>query len=228
MEIITLDTETTGPDAKNDKIVTLFLGKMNEDGTFVEKFSYLFNPGTDILEAATAVHGITNEYAQEHGIHPDNHKTPLEEIRNYLLNNSHLPIVVYNAPFDLTLLNKAFIHNNLEEINFESLFIFDPFIVDKSHDRYRSGSRKLSTVAEVYGTEVDTTKAHSADYDCYLAGTIAFKLLNHPQYKNLTPKMWMVAQKTMKKDQAESLQAHLRSKTKDNTIIISPEWPVFN
>lgn len=225
MEIITLDAETTGPNPLTDKLVTLFIGKMDANGIFLEKQDLLFNPGIDIPVEASNVHGITTEKAAKDGIHPDDHAATLLAIRNYLVQNKALPLVVYNAPFDLTLLNLAFAAHNIPVINFDEFFVFDPFVVDKAHDKYRKGSRQLADVAVVYNVKVDPTKTHTADYDCYLTGSIALKLLSYSQYAARTPEIWMSVQKAEKKEQANSLETYLRKIKNDDSIVISGEWP---
>lgn len=229
MRVFTLDTETTGPNPETDRLVTLHMGTLEDNGTFTNVHEYLLNPGIEIPEGASNVHGITTVHAQTHGIHPDDHKAVLTEITNLFNHytvNENLPIVIYNATFDLTLLNRELTRNNLPELNLTNVLIIDPFIIDKHVDTYRKGSRTLVTVAGAYGVTVDPTKAHDASYDCYLAGQVAQKLLNHPTIKNLTPAVLMANQAAWKKTQSESLQAYLRKTKNDDTIIVNPAWPV--
>lgn len=58
--IITFDTETTGVNTSEDRIIQIAAIKRYPDGKIEEK-NYLINPEREIPEEATSVHGITNE-----------------------------------------------------------------------------------------------------------------------------------------------------------------------
>ena len=58
--IITFDTETTGVNTSEDRIVQIAAIKRYPNGKTEEK-DYLINPEREIPEEATSVHGITNE-----------------------------------------------------------------------------------------------------------------------------------------------------------------------
>ena len=63
--LLGFDTETTGVDVDNDRIVTAALVRRDATGTHVR--SWLIDPGVDIPEAAAAIHGVSTEHAREHG-----------------------------------------------------------------------------------------------------------------------------------------------------------------
>jgi len=54
------DLETTGLDVENDRIVEIAISKLNPDGS-TQAFKSRINPEIPIPEAASAVHGITND-----------------------------------------------------------------------------------------------------------------------------------------------------------------------
>lgn len=54
------DTETTGLDVKEDRIVELSITKVDVDGSKTVK-TRRFNPEVEISKEATSIHGITNE-----------------------------------------------------------------------------------------------------------------------------------------------------------------------
>ena len=61
------DTETTGLDTRGSRIVTAYVGLIDASGQVTECAEWLTNPGVMIPEAATAVHGVTNERARADG-----------------------------------------------------------------------------------------------------------------------------------------------------------------
>ena len=64
------DTETTGVNVTSDRLVTAALvlrpGGATPQGSDTVR-TWLADPGVSIPDGAAAVHGITTEYAREHG-----------------------------------------------------------------------------------------------------------------------------------------------------------------
>lgn len=230
MRLLTIDVEATGVNAKKDCIVTLFLGIMEANGEFSEKHEFLFNPGVEIPQEAMNVHGITNEHVQEHGIQVENHRDVFEKIRALIVDNirdHNLPVVIYNAPYDTTIINSTLVRNGLNPIAWNDYFVIDPFVIDKAIDTYRKGARSLTSVATHYGIEVDETKTHDAAYDCYLTGRIVIELAKNPRIANMSRSTLHKNQISWKVEQSASLQAFLRQRENDETIVVDPSWPVM-
>ncbi|QDP65465.1 MAG: hypothetical protein Tp182DCM212571_83 [Prokaryotic dsDNA virus sp.] len=69
MLLLCLDTETSGIDVFNDRIVTVFTGVLDtESGKWTDSINLLVNPGIDIPAEATAVHGISTRVARNFGM----------------------------------------------------------------------------------------------------------------------------------------------------------------
>jgi DNA polymerase III subunit epsilon len=100
MRQIFLDTETTGLSAANgDRIIEIGCVELvNRKLTSNNKHFYL-NPGRDSHEDALKVHGISNEFLKD--------KPKFSEIVDELLAFcTGAEIIIHNAPFDLSFLNK--------------------------------------------------------------------------------------------------------------------------
>lgn len=172
-----LDFETTGVDTANDRMVTVFVGVMDGTGSIPLGHHFLVDPGVPIPEGAAAVHGVTTERAQAEG-DPDV-AAVLTCVVNFMFKNRHVPWVVYNAPFDLSLLVAECARYGLPDpVPFlrEMLFI-DPFVLDKHRQPYRRGKRTLTAVAPVYNVPVEAD-AHDASADCLMAGRVALSMLD--------------------------------------------------
>lgn len=222
--ILTLDTETTGVDVFNDRIVTLFLGLMDDTGSFVQEQHFLINPGVPIPAEAAAVHGISTELAVAQGVDP---VTALELSRRIIeveAGENGLPLVVYNASFDLSLLEAEFVRHGLEPLGFDNgrYKIIDPLILDKHLHRYRKGKggRKLTAVAPIYGVPVEEN-AHDAAADCLMAGRIARKQLVE---LGKDPQALQSLQREWHREQALSLQQYFDKNNINETVNL--EWPV--
>jgi DNA polymerase-3 subunit epsilon len=219
--MLALDTETTGVDSFNDRIVTCSMVYDDGRGNQNER-NWIMNPGVEIPTGASDVHGVTTEIAQRDGM--DAREGILEIAGSlYQMVNAGVPLVVYNAPFDLTLLLAEF---RRWQIGYEPVFnrVIDPLVIDKATDKYRKGKRQLTVTAALYG--YDLTNAHSADADCKAALHIARGICE----KNFTPDTTIEEvhqlQIGWKAAQAKSFQAYLR-KEKDPEAVINQEWPVM-
>lgn len=162
--IVGFDTETTGVDVDQDRIVTVAVVRRCGRETAVS--SWLVDPGVEIPAAASAVHGITTAHARAHGRAP---APVLEEVASALAGalSRGEPVVAYNASFDLTLLDAELRRHGLatlpERIGRDVRVVVDPLVLDRSLDRYRRGKRRLGDLCAHYG--VSTTDLHTADVD---------------------------------------------------------------
>lgn len=221
------DTETTGVDVENDRIVTSYLGLMDQQGEITQSWEWLINPGIDIPAEASAVHGVSTERAIAEG---DNPKDALQDMRWRIENVLDLPLVAFNLPYDLTIFNRECRRWGLATLP-ELEKAIDPLVIDKAIDMYRKGSRKLVDVAKHYHVRPPEGGAHSADYDAVLAGRIAVKLRpelrrRHSQAAT-TEEFWpwmMDFQRNAKLEQAASFQKYLRKTEPD--AVIDGSWPL--
>lgn len=168
--IAVFDLETTGLDHNEARIVTACAALLNPDGSMNgENIAWLADPGIDIPEVASAVHGITTEYAREHG---ENLDQVVSEIVETLLGYfaKGIPVVAYNAPYDFSILRA---HANRSGIAWPDTPgpILDPLVLDKKLVQFRKGKRKLEIVAGYYDVKLDD--AHNATADAIAAGHIA-------------------------------------------------------
>lgn len=214
--IVVFDTETTGVDVEEDRIVTAFLGVMDESGSIVDGTEWLIDPGIDIPKGASDVHGITTEYAIEYGLDAiEGIASLVEEFEKV---SRTAPVVIYNAPFDLTILDRESRRYLNKPLNLEGVTIVDPLVIDKARDPYRKGKRTLTATAPVYGVPADED-AHNALADCGMAGRIALKMLEDD-----TAQSYHRKSVAWKREQAESLQKYLRKTNPDATV--DPQWPI--
>lgn len=216
-KVIVFDTETTGVDVENDRIVTAFVGLVSKDGELLTSKEFLINPGVPIPETATAVHGITNENAQEKGLEASFGVYKICQAVDIWLREGY-PLVAYNAAFDLSLLKYEAIRHGLSPLNPKP--VIDPFVLDKALDTYRKGKRTLSAVYEYWFGET-FEGAHDAAADAIAAGRLAYLFLDALDSYSLDEiheKQIAHAEK-----QAIGLQAHLRKK--DPSAIVDTRWP---
>lgn len=110
-----LDFETTSTDPHTARIVSAAFVKWT-DGVRPDVIDrWLVNPGVEIPAEAAAVHGITTEHAREHGIDP---AQMLFEVTGKvaLSLGRRVPVVIYNAPYDLTLLEAENVRHGIDTL----------------------------------------------------------------------------------------------------------------
>lgn len=218
------DLETTSPDPETARIVTAAIVVRGDDAP-PEDYSWLVSPGIEIPAEATAVHGITTERAQAEGIDP---AKAAEEISRRLaaLVLDRLPLVIFNAPFDLTVLDREARRHALpgfgDVLDGCAGFVIDPFVLDKHLDPYRKGKRTLTANCEHYRVKLDG--AHDAGNDALAAMRLAWKIAaTHPSVAAMPLTGLHDLQVKARAAQAASFQDYLRRQGKDE--VIDGSWP---
>lgn len=171
------DIETTGTDTENDRIVTAAVSVVG-GGEPSESRTWLVDPGIEIPGEATAVHGITTEQARTEG---QSAASAVAEITSVLASvvAEDIPIVAFNARFDLTILDREARRHGVEPLievvgGSDGLLVIDPYVLEKRINKFRKGGRTLSILCEDYG--IPLTDAHAADADALAAARLAWKL----------------------------------------------------
>lgn len=167
--MVAFDVETTGVDVENDRIVTVAITDVRA-GDAPRTWTAIADPGIEIPTEAAEIHGFTTERARAEG-------APAREVvaaTLTTLRNSVLiaPLVIFNARFDLTVLDREARRHGLEPL--VGGVVIDPLVIDKHLDRYRKGSRKLDAICEAYGAKLDG--AHDAGADSLAAARAAWVL----------------------------------------------------
>ncbi|MDH6131121.1 DNA polymerase-3 subunit epsilon [Kitasatospora sp. MAA4] len=164
--LASFDTETTGVDVENDRVVSAALVVQTAPGGAAERRTWLADPGIAIPDGARAVHGITDEHVRAFGRPPH---TVVGEIARALAEQARagVPVVVMNAPYDLTLLDRELRRHresSLEEfLDGAALLVVDPRVLDKHVDRYRRGRRTLTDLCAHYGVVLEGAHDAAAD-----------------------------------------------------------------
>ena len=215
------DLETTGIDVETSRIVTATVAVINADGVVLERTDWLLDPVIDIPEQATNVHGITTEHARQHG---QDAATGVGEIVAALRSalDRSLPLVAYNAPYDLTLLNREAMRHGILPLVTPAPVI-DPLVIDKAVDRYRKGKRTLSVTSEFYGVILDD--AHDSGADAIAAGRVAQAIARtHGALLPASAAELHALQVTWSAEQAASFQEYMR-RARDPEFIAHGGWP---
>lgn len=217
------DIESTGIDPRTDRIVTFSI--IADDTTY----EWTINPGVEIPQGASDVHGVTTEMAVRDGRPP---QEALPEILKVLSHEARKPdtiLTAYNCPFDLTMLREelkryGIIEEDSTEIEdlVATVGIIDPLVVDKAVSKYRRGSRKLIDVAEHYGFSLKNAHNSTADVEAtiYLAGHFMEMFEGKATIHQL-----MELQASAKAEQAQSLSAYFKQQGREDWEV-DGSWPM--
>ncbi|KMS74964.1 DNA polymerase III subunit epsilon [Streptomyces viridochromogenes] len=221
------DTETTGVDVETDRIVSAAVVVQDAPGTRPRVTRWLVNPGVPVPEAATAVHGLTDEHLQRNGRWPAPvmHEIAVELAEQAARGRS---LVVMNAPFDLTLLDRELRRHRASSLDrwFEStpLLVLDPRVLDKHLDRYRKGRRTLTDLCAHYGVTLDGAHDAAADALASLEVVRAVGRRFAARLERLSPAELHTLQAVWHAAQARGLQAWFARSGSDEAV--DPAWPL--
>lgn len=214
------DLETTGIDTETSRIVSAYVGVIDSAGE-PKGVSWLADPGVEIPIQASAVHGISTERARAEGRPAAEVVAEIVAVIRALLTQG-VPLVIYNAAYDLTLLNRECRRYGITPLT-DPTPVIDPLVIDRAMDRYRKGKRTLEVAAEFYG--VTLMDAHDAEADAVAAGRVA-QAIARKYSDTLGEDVVMVHtnQITWAADSATSFQEYMR-RTKDPAFVADGAWP---
>ena len=216
MKLVVADLESTGTNVAEARVVTAFLGLWDsEEDRFVQYLDFLVNPGVDIPEEASAIHGITTEQASR-GMDP----VEFLELFHYVAHDwAEYPHVLYNAPYDLSVLNAELVRYGYTAFDWTKRQIVDSLVLERHFNKYKKGKKRLMDVAEQRGITLDESRLHSADYDAEVTARVAVQqIAEWGLPTNEEQAEWHRAW-------AESFQEYMRRVKNDPELVIDTAWP---
>ncbi|MCX4844406.1 3'-5' exonuclease [Streptomyces sp. NBC_00893] len=227
--LVGFDLETTGTEPLEARIVTAaVVGVRGRDGEPVRQRAWLADPGIRIPAQASAIHGISSERAAAEG-------RPVREVADEIAETltgywrQGVPVVAYNAAFDLTLLTAELRRHGLPSLS-DRLDgagigpVVDPYTIDRAVDRYRKGKRNLEAVCVEYG--VVHGGAHDAGADALAAVRVAYAIAErHGSVAELTAAELHERQVEWYAQWAADFQQFLRRKGTADAVI-DGHWPL--
>ncbi|WP_330347983.1 3'-5' exonuclease [Streptomyces sp. NBC_00582] len=225
--LVGFDLETTGTDPREARIVTGAVIEVR-DGQVLGRKEWLADPGVEIPADAVAVHGISNERAAAEGSPADRVADAIADVLTGYWRTG-VPVVAYNATFDLTLLSAELRRHGLPSLRerlggLDPAPVVDPYTIDRWADRYRRGKRNLEAVCAEYGVTLDS--AHDASADALAAARLACAIAaRHPKIGALGPAELHHRQIEWYAAWAADFQSFLRRKGETDAVV-DGAWPV--
>jgi DNA polymerase-3 subunit epsilon len=206
-----LDFESSDKDPHTARIVTCALILVG-GGIPTDTRTWLLNPGIPMEPGAIAVHGITDEYAAEHGQPAEQGVgeivTALSEVVA-----AGVPIVGHNiGRYDLNLLD-AEAHRHLGAGLTDAIpdagtrmNVLDTMVLDKQVAPFRrrvsetQGPYQMKTTAQTYRLNWDDDAAHGAEYDALMSARAAWHIGNIAHLPHDRRPEWVRALRTQRFD----------------------------
>ena len=215
------DLETTDRDPRNARLVTASIVVVDQAGAVVDSHEWLADPGVEIPEETTAIHGVSTAQAREHGRPVADVVAEVSAVLRALF-DANIPVIAYNASYDFTVLAHEARRHGVAEV--AAAPVIDPYICNKHVDKYRRGSRTLVALCEEYGVTLDA--AHTSAADALATLRLADALVGkYPALRTGTAELH-AAQIGWALDQAADFQQYLR-RVKDPAAVIEGDWPVL-
>ncbi|EIK85776.1 DNA polymerase III subunit epsilon [Gardnerella greenwoodii] len=195
--LLGFDTETTGANIGKDAIASATLVLRNpslgHDGDAVS--TWLINPHQPMNPKASEVNGFTDEYLQEYGGEPVEELELLAQAVS-LAQEKNIPLLAYNAPFDVAMLRHDLNRWQLKSLNqrptcsistlsANDVLTVDPLVIDRAVS-IRPGKRTLTLTSQFYGVE-PIGDFHDATADTVAALDLVAPICNaYEQVANMT------------------------------------------
>jgi DNA polymerase-3 subunit epsilon len=172
--LIGFDCETSGLDVDFDRIVTGSVVRWGGGMPTVARTWDSDLGGAEISADATAIHGISTEQARAAGRPAAEVVAEITEALSQYAAEGW-PIVVMNAPFDLTMLERECDRYGVRSLWNATPVILDPRVLDKQLDRFRSGKRTLVDLCHHYRVKLEGG-AHNSEVDAKAACGVTWKI----------------------------------------------------
>lgn len=175
-DFYSFDIESTGVNPRADRIVTATLLHVDPaGGTHDVVGEWLADPGVEIPAGATAVHGVSTERARDEGRPAVEVVAEIDEALREVFGSGRA-LVVFNAPFDLTMMGCEVLRH-LGDVSFgPSECVVDPFVIDKRVNRFvrGKGQRQLVNTCRRNGITLSERDAHTSYGDTLAAARLAY------------------------------------------------------
>lgn len=174
--LVSFDTETTGTNPETARIVTASVVVIRP-GEQPRPVEWLVDPGVEIPEQASKIHGITTEQARDAGMPAAAAVGEIAETIEACCVDDGVPLIVYNASYDLTLLDRELRRHFVVGSALSAIpRVVDPLVIDRALDRYRKGKRTLTETSKHYRVPISEQDAHGSTADALCAARVAWKL----------------------------------------------------
>lgn len=173
MRKLILDTETTGLDYQNDRIIELACLELVENEYTERKFHQYYNPdGVVISEQSEEIHGLSNSFLRKFNSFDES----LDDFIDFV---GDAELVIHNAQFDISMINNALKRKNRPEIQMDRVFC----TLEMAKKKFPGSKNNLNALCRRFNISLESREKHGALTDCFLLLRVFIELLGGKQEK---------------------------------------------
>jgi DNA polymerase-3 subunit epsilon len=170
MREIVIDTETTGLDAANDRIVEIGCVELLNHIPSGQRKQFYINPGRRMAAEAAAVHGLTDQFLAD--------KPAFAQIVDDLIAFiADAPLIAHNAEFDFAFLNAEF--KRLGQAPIPAHRMVDTLMLARR--KHPAGPNSLDALCSRYYVDASRRTLHGALLDAELLAEVYVELIGGRQ-----------------------------------------------
>jgi DNA polymerase III subunit epsilon len=218
---VAFDTETTGLDFENDRMIQGALAVFLK-GQNVWNWDWLINTRKESSPEALGVHGISDELRYTTGTDA---KSVCLHLRALFcrMRDRNSPLVAFNAPFDFSMVRAEFKRFKIN-MDWKGLHVIDPLTIDRHYQKnvpvFTAPFMRQVEMAARYGVSAPT---HNALDDAICTGHIALaQTLHHSAIRTASPIEMDRRQAQWHQEWAAKVTAFTNKKGLEWSI---PAWP---
>lgn len=171
MRKLILDTETTGLDYSNDRIIELACLEIVDNEYTERKFHQYYNSdGVVISEQSEDIHGLSNSFLRKFNSFDDS----LDEFIEFV---GDAQLVIHNAQFDISMINNALKRKNKTEIAMDKVLC----TLEMAKKKFPGSKNNLNALCRRFNISLETREKHGALTDCFLLLRVFIELLGGKQ-----------------------------------------------
>ena len=170
MREVVLDTETTGLDPKDDRIVDIGCVELFNHLPTQKTFQRYINPERDVPEGALAIHKLDNEFLSKQPVFADVVDAFLEFIGDS-------PLIMHNADFDMGFVNAEL--GRLQRPPLAAGRAIDTVLLARR--RFPGKRAKLDDLCQRFGIDISHREIHGALKDAELTARVYLELIGERQ-----------------------------------------------
>ena len=173
MRKLILDTETTGLDFEQDRIIEIACIELVHDAATGEKFHNYYSPGDIIIsEHAEQIHGLSNSLLRKY----DKFEDKIDEFINFV---GESQLIIHNAQFDLSMINNALKRQGKAQISKDQTICS----LEMAKKKFPGSKNNLNALCRRFDISLECRVKHGALTDCELLLDVYIELLGGKQEK---------------------------------------------
>ena len=173
MRKLILDTETTGLDFEQDRIIEIACIELVHDAATGEKFHNYYSPGDIIIsEHAEQIHGLSNSLLRKY----DKFEDKIDEFINFV---GESKLIIHNAQFDLSMINNALKRQGKTQISKDQTIC----TLEMAKKKFPGSKNNLNALCRRFDISLESRVKHGALTDCELLLDVYIELLGGKQKK---------------------------------------------